>query len=112
MEVNSIDKRALFDRPCVCGTLAQRLPIGLARSSDILSGDRRERNKLDGVDLDLTESHAVAAALLDSWPLPQPDGERDVSGQDVVAQFAPDLEAIGGATEIVMPTPSTTGKHP
>jgi hypothetical protein len=35
----------------------------------------------------------VAAALLDPWPLPQSDGERDVSRQDVVAQLAAELHA-------------------
>ena len=47
------------------GALAQRLAIGLARSSDVLPSDRRERDKLDGVDLDLTGADPVAAALLD-----------------------------------------------
>ena len=73
------------------GALAQRLTVGLAGPSDVLAGDRRERDKLDGVDLDLTGPDPVAAALLDPWPLPQPDRERDVSGQDVVAQLTAEL---------------------
>jgi len=71
----------------------QPLAVGLARSSDVLTADRRERDELDGVDLDLTGADTVAAALLDPRPLPQSDRERDVSGQDVVAQLAAELHA-------------------
>ena len=71
----------------------QRLTVGLADPSDVLAGDRRERDKLDVVDLDLTGADPVAAALLDPWLLPQSDRERDVSGQDVVAQLAAELHA-------------------
>jgi hypothetical protein len=41
-------------RPGVRGALAQRLAVGLAGSSNVRPGDRRERDKLDCVDLDLT----------------------------------------------------------
>ena len=84
MELDSIHERVLVDRPGVGGALAQGLAVGLAGSSHVRPGDRRERDKLDGVDLDLTGTDPVAAALLDPWPLPQSDRERDVSGQDVV----------------------------
>ncbi len=80
MELNSIDERVFVDRPGVCGTLAQRLKVGLAGSSDVLRGDRRERDKLDGIDLDLTgavrsprgwrgssESHRESASV-GNWP--------------------------------------------
>jgi len=93
VELDAIDERVLDDRPRVCGALAQRLEFGLAGSSDVRGGDRRERDKLDGIDLDLTGPDPVAAALLDPWPLPQSDGERDVSRQDVVAQLAAELHA-------------------
>ena len=93
MELNPIDERVLVDRPGVRGTPAQRLAVGLAGSSNVLRGDRRERDKLDGIDLDLTGADPVAAALLDTWLLPQSDGERDVSAEDVVAQLATELHA-------------------
>jgi hypothetical protein len=93
VELNEINERVLVDWPGVRGALAQRLAVGLAGSSDVLRGDRRERDKLDGIDLDLTEADPVAAALLDPWPLPQSDGERDVSPKDVVAQLAAELHA-------------------
>ncbi|MGO9959785.1 MAG: hypothetical protein ACLP50_28055 [Solirubrobacteraceae bacterium] len=58
------------------GTLAQRLTVVLAGSSHVLPGDRGERDKLDDVDLDLTRTEPVAAALRDAWLLPQSDRER------------------------------------
>lgn len=93
VELDSIDERVLVDRLSVCCTLAQRLAVKLAGSSHVLGGDRRERDTLDRIDLDLTRTDAVAAALLDAWLLPQSDGEGDVSGQDVVAQLAAELHA-------------------
>lgn len=91
MELNSIDERLLVDRPRVRGALAQRLAIRLACSSDVRPGDRRERDQLDGVDFDLTGADSVAAALLDPWPPPQSNRDRDVSGQHVIAQLAAEL---------------------
>jgi hypothetical protein len=54
MELNSIHERVIVDRPGVRGAPAQRLAVGLAGSSQVRSGDRRERDQLDRVDLDLT----------------------------------------------------------
>ena len=81
VELNPVDQRVLADRPGVRGAPAQRLAVGLAGAPDVLLGDRRERDELDRVDLDLAEGDRVSAALLDPWPWPQPDRERDVSGQ-------------------------------
>ena len=58
MELDSVDERVLIDRPGVRGALAQRLAVGLAGPSDVLPGDRGEREKFDRVDLDLTEADA------------------------------------------------------
>jgi hypothetical protein len=91
VELDSINERVFVDRPGVRGALAQRLAVGLAGSSDVRPGDCRERDKLDCIDLDLTEADRVAAALPDPWPLPQPDRERDVSRQDVTTQLAAEL---------------------
>jgi S-adenosylmethionine:diacylglycerol 3-amino-3-carboxypropyl transferase len=78
VEVNPIDESVLVDRPGVSGAPAQRVAVGLAGSSDVLPDDRRERDELDGVDLNLTRADPVAAALPDLRPLPQSDRERDV----------------------------------
>src|ERR1700761_2701822 len=75
------------------GPPAQRLTVGLTGLSNVLGSDRREREKLDGVDLYLTGADPVAATALDPRPLPQPDRKRDVSGQDVVAQLRAELHA-------------------
>ncbi len=91
MELDAIDERVLVDRPRVRRAPAKRLAVGLAGSPDVGGGDRRERDELDGIDLDLTGPHPVAPSLLDLWALPQSDGERDVSRKDVVAQLAAEL---------------------
>src|SRR3954452_1315816 len=93
MELDPVDEGVLVDRPRVRGAGAQGLAIGLAGLPDIRLGDRRERDELDRVDLDQTGPDRVAAALLDLRPLPQPDRQRDLAGQDVVAQLAAELHA-------------------
>jgi hypothetical protein len=52
---------------------AQHLAIGFAGSSHVVAIDRRERDKLDGVDLDLTKADPVTAAPPDPRLLPQAD---------------------------------------
>ncbi len=91
VELDSINERVLVDRPGVRSAPTQRLAIGLAGPPDIRPGDRRERDKLDCIDLDLTETDPVAPTLLDPWPLPQSDRERDFSRQNIAAQLAAEL---------------------
>jgi hypothetical protein len=79
----------------VRGAIAQGLAVGLAGAPDVRLGDRRERDKLNRVDLDQSGTYSVPATLLDLWPLPQPDRERDLSGEDVVAQLAAELHDPG-----------------
>jgi hypothetical protein len=97
VELDPVDERVLVYRPGVRGALPERLAVGLAGSSDVLPSDRRERDEFDGIDLNLTESNSVAAAPLDPRPLPQPDRERDVSGEDVATQFGAELHAQDGS---------------
>src|SRR4051812_49907051 len=99
MELDPVDEGVLVDRPRVCGAVAQGLAVGLAGSPDVRLGDRGERDELDGVDLDQPGADAVAAALLDLRTLPQPDRERDIAGQDVIAQLAAELH-LPDATRI------------
>ena len=54
MELDPVDEGVLVDRPRVRGAVAQRLAVGLAGLPDVRLSDRRERDKLDGVDLDQT----------------------------------------------------------
>jgi hypothetical protein len=58
-------------------------------------GDGRERDQLDGVDLDQPGADPVAAALLDLRTLPPPDRQRDLAGQDVIAQLAAERHDAG-----------------
>jgi hypothetical protein len=64
VELDPVDERVLVDRPGVRGALPQRLAVGLAGTSNVLPGDRREREKFDRVDLDLTEADPVTTARL------------------------------------------------
>src|SRR4051794_20791299 len=91
MELDPVHERVLIDRPRMRGAVAQSLAVRLAGSPDVRFGDRSKRDKLEGIDFDQTGAHWVAAALLDLWPPPQPDRQRDVAGQDVVAQLAAEL---------------------
>jgi hypothetical protein len=50
-------------------------------------------DQLDRVDFDRPGTDPVAAALLDLRSRPEPDRNRDVSGQNVVAQLAAELHA-------------------
>ena len=93
VKLDPVDERVLVDRPGVCGALAQRLAVGLTGSPDVTSGDRRERDELDRVDLNFTQTNAVTTARLDPGPLPESDRQRDVSGEDVVAQLAAEVHA-------------------
>jgi hypothetical protein len=91
VQLDPVDEGVLVDRPCVRGAVAQGLAVGLAGAPDVRLGDRRERDELDGVDLDQTGADSVAAALLDLWPPPQPDRQRYIAGQHVIAQLAAEL---------------------
>src|SRR5262245_29779578 len=98
MELDAVDERVLVDRPRVRGALAQGLAVGLARAPDVVLGDGRERDELDGVDLDQAGADPVAAALLDLRPLPQANRQRDVAGQDVMAQLAAELHTADASS--------------
>src|SRR3954451_18440330 len=93
MGPDPVDEGLVVDRPRVRGAVAQRLAVGLAGSPDVLRGDRRERDKLDGVDLDQAGPDPVPATLLDPWPLPQPDRPRDLAAQDGTAHLAAELHS-------------------
>jgi hypothetical protein len=91
VELDPVDEGVLVDRPRVRGAVAEGLAVGLAGLPDVRLGDRRERDELDGVDLDQTGADPVAAALLDLWPLPQPDRQGDIASHDVITQLAAEL---------------------
>src|SRR3954453_14931064 len=98
MEPDPVDAGVPAARARVRGAGAQGLAGGLACSSDVRLRDRRERNELHGVDLDHTGADPVQAARLDLWALPKPDRQRDIAGQDVVAQLAAELHTPDSAS--------------
>jgi hypothetical protein len=106
VEFDSVNERVLVYGSSVRGALAQCLTVELAGTSDIVLGDSREWDELDGIDLDLTLTDPITAALPHLRPGPQPDRERDVSSQDVIAQLAAELHtmnasrATGALTEL------------
>src|SRR3954449_10821085 len=73
------------------GAVARGFAVGLAGSPDVRLGDRRERDKLDGVDFDHAETNPVAAALLDVRPLPEAGRQGDIASHDVITQLAAEL---------------------
>src|SRR3954453_16618275 len=112
MKFDPVDEGVLVDRSRVRGAVAQRLAVGLAGSLDVRLRDRREGDKRDGVDFDHAEADPIAAALLDLRPLPQPDRQRDIAGQDVVAQLTAELHTTTlPATEAASPRQPLEGGY-
>src|SRR3954454_15048633 len=105
MELDPVHERVFVDRSRVRGPAAQRLAVGLAGAPHVGLADHPERDELDGVDLDQADSHAIPTTLLDLWPLPEPDGHRDVAGQDVVAQLAAELHGRDATGRFEDPRP-------
>src|SRR3954468_8670277 len=91
MQLDAVDEGVLVDRSRVRGAVAQGLAVGLAGQANVPLGDRGERDELDRVHLNQPRTDAVAAALLDLWPLPQPDRQGDIAPQDGIAQVAAEL---------------------
>src|SRR3954471_11020989 len=85
------------------GSLAKHLAVGLTGTRHVLSGDGREGEQLDRVDLDLEAVARVPTAGLDLGPLPQSDRHRDVARADALAQLraehhAASVSCAGGAS--------------
>jgi hypothetical protein len=52
VQLDPVDEGVLADRPRVRGAISQGRAVRLASTPDVRLGDRRERDTLDGVDLD------------------------------------------------------------
>jgi hypothetical protein len=96
VELDSIHERVLIDRPGVRGASTQRLAVALSGASHVRCGDRGEWDKLDGIDVNLARTNPVAATRFDPRLPPQPDRERDISRQNVIAQFTAELHRRDG----------------
>lgn len=86
-----MDKGVVADRPGVGGPVPKRLAIDLARCGNVAVGHGREGQHLDGVDLDDDTGSAVAAALLDLRPAPEPDRDSDLAAGNPIAKVAADI---------------------
>ena len=79
--------------PGVCGASTKGLEVGLSRPSEILVGDRRERQQLDLVDLDHHGTAPVDASDLDLWSRPEAVGDGDGSVRHSIAEISAELHA-------------------
>ena len=86
MKLDPIHQCALVDRAGMRGTLTQRLAVGLAGPSHVGRGHCGERDQLDCIDLDLTRADSITTTGLHLRLLPEPDRERDISRQNVIAR--------------------------
>jgi len=75
----------------VGGAGAQRGGVGLAGAAHVGGGDGGEGDELHLVHFDQDPADAVATADLDLTAAPQPEGQRDVAGRDVVVKLAAEL---------------------
>ncbi len=60
VELDPVDERVVVYRPGMGGAMTKGLAVGLAGSSDVRLGDRRERDQLDRVDLDRQGRHGLS----------------------------------------------------
>jgi hypothetical protein len=91
VELDAIHECVVIDRSGVRSALTQRFAVGFPSESHVRSGDRGERDELDGVDLNLAGTNPIVTTRLDARPLPQPDRERDLSRQNVISQLAAEV---------------------
>ena len=91
MELDPIQQSVLVDWTRVCGAATKGFDVDLAGLSEVLVGDRREREQLDLVDLDRHGFAPVDAADLDLRPRPQPVRNRDGSVCHPIAKVKAEL---------------------
>jgi hypothetical protein len=80
-----------MDRTGMSCPLLQRLTIGLARRTNILRRDRLEGHQFHTVDFDLAGATSIAPPRSHSWCLPEPNRERDLTGQDPRSKLLAEL---------------------
>src|SRR3974390_2028065 len=90
-ERNPVQHRVVLDGAGVGSAGSQRGAVGLAGAAHVGGGDGGEGDELHLVNFDLDPADAVATADLDLTAAPQPEGQRDVAGRDVVVKLAAEL---------------------
>ena len=91
MELDPMQQGVMVDWTRVCGAAAKGFDVGLAGLSKVLVGDRRKREQLDLVNLNLHGSAPVDAADLDLRPRPQAVRDRDGSVCHPIAKVKAEL---------------------
>lgn len=79
VELNSIKDRVITDGSRVSGTFTERLSIRFARSAQVITADRIERDQVDRVDLNVDLSDRIDASNSNLWPLPKAKGDGDAA---------------------------------
>lgn len=88
VELDSVDERVVIDGPGVRRASPERLTIDLTRCGHVVFCDGRERQHLEGIDLDDDSGSAVPAADLDLLSAPQPDRDGDLAPCNRVAKVS------------------------
>src|SRR5215469_1129722 len=91
MKLNPVHERVVVHGSRVRGAAAQRLEVRLTRPVHVGTSHRRERDQLDGVNLDKRRAYRVTPADAHLRPAPQSERQRDVAGRDVLAQLPAEL---------------------
>jgi hypothetical protein len=94
MKLHAVEQGVLVDRAGVRSASTKGLKVGLSRRSEILVGDRRERQQLDLVDLDRHGTAPVGASHLDLWPRPEPVGDGNRSVCYSIAKVRAELHVV------------------
>ena len=88
VELEAVDERFAGDRAGVGGAIAKRLPIAFTRAANVFGGHGRERQQLDGIDLDDDTGGRVTAADFDLRAPPESDRHGDLAAGHSLAKLA------------------------
>ncbi len=88
VELDAVDERFARDRAGVGGAIAKRLPIAFTRAADVSVRHGRERQQLDGVDLDDDTGSRVTAADFDLRAAPESDRHGDLAASHSLAKLS------------------------
>lgn len=83
MELDSVQQRVVVDGTGMRGSVAQGFEVSFTRSEHIEFIDRGERYELHRIYFDLSALHSITATDPHSGSAPEPEGDRDVTGQHV-----------------------------
>jgi hypothetical protein len=88
VELDAVDERLAGNRAGVGGAITKRLPSAFTRASDVFGRHGRERQQLDGVDLDDDTGGRVTTANFDLRAAPESDRHGDLAAGHSLAKRA------------------------